>query len=50
MNMKVGFVPMDHITAGLSKKEDKVIDDVLPAVTDTVPVPASSSPWNKVTV
>jgi hypothetical protein len=43
-------LPMDHRVVGLLRDEVKEIVDVLPALTVTVPEPASSSPWNSVTV
>jgi len=41
---------MDQIVLGLFRLELILIDEVPPELTVTVPVPASISPWNKVTV
>lgn len=44
------LLPMDQIVEGLLRDELKEIVDVLPALTLTLPEPASSSPWYNVTV
>jgi hypothetical protein len=43
-------VPMDQRVLGRLRLEVRVRVEVLPALTVTLPVPASSSPWKSVTV
>jgi len=43
-------LPIDQIVEGLLREEPKEMVDVWPALTLTVPDPASSSPWKRVTV
>ncbi len=43
-------VPMDQMVLGRLRLDVNVIVEVLPADTVTLPVPASSSPWYRVTV
>ena len=44
------YLPIDQMVLGRLRVDDKVMEEVLPAVTVTLPDPASSSPWNRVTV
>lgn len=43
-------LPIDQIVLGRLRLDVNVIVEVLPADTETLPVPASSSPWYRVTV